>query len=93
MCLWWVGFNWDGFREKEAVIIPCLIEELSPVAHSAEELKEEAAKLKFPLSDPGTLRAGPSKRQLRQIDLEGFQMRRLDVLDKLNQETFKNLRM
>ena len=55
--------------------------------------EESDDSMKFPLSDPTTIKLRPVRRELTQrIDLAAFQMRRLDVLEKLNQENYKNFK-
>lgn len=86
-------FNWEGVKEREPPIIPFVKEDLTTTnCTSTGEIKDENEKseVAFPFSTPISNKVGPTKRQIKQIDLDEMQFRRLDVLDKLNQETYAN---
>jgi len=88
------GFSWGDVKEREPPIIPFMKEDLLTTTNctSTGEIKDENDKsdVAFPFSGPTSTKAGPSKRQIKQMDLDEMQFRRLDVLDKLNQETYAN---
>lgn len=58
---------------------------------SLTDIRDENVQVAFPVGGSKSVKIGPAKRQLRQVDLDSFTMRRLDVLEKLNQETYRKL--
>lgn len=86
------GFDWKDIREKDGLIIPCSADMDSPEGSvSNSDLKEEYSKAEFPLSGGNSIKSSSSNRQIEQMNLDNFKMIRLDVLDKLNKETYKRL--
>jgi len=82
-------FNWDHPKSWTPPLVPYVPDDLD--AHKAHHPKEKE-KLHLILSEPIHKRTTKAK-TIGIVDLGGFQMRRLDVLDRLNQEAFLNHQM
>lgn len=75
-----IGLDWAILHEKDGPIIP----------YVENEHQESVTKEKLPFGD--LHRKGNKKANQASINLEDFQLTRLDVLDKLNQEQYKEFK-
>jgi len=75
------GLNWENFRKKGGLIIPSLKE----VNENQKDI-DEIEKIFFNSSELNS-----KKRTHRIIDIDEFKLRRVDLLDQLNQETYNEL--
>ncbi len=85
-----VDFNWENPKSWTPPLVPYVSEDLD--ANKNIHHPKENEKLHLILSEPLHKRTTKAK-TVGVVDLGGFQMRRLDVLDKLNQEAFLNHQM
>lgn len=83
-----LGFDWKNFRRNNGPIIPCnqTTEEIQKRFEGSYREMEEKKNLLF-----NNLGFDPKARANKVIDMGGFLLRRLDVLDKLNQDTYLSL--
>ena len=79
-----LGFDWEGLREREAPIIPCLLEDSMDTEESAKTREDETIKLPFNNTDGK--KSGKKGDKDEDVD---FMMSRVDVLHKMNKEAAK----
>ena len=84
-----LGFNWAGLRESEAPIIPFTSDEADD---KVDGLKSKDEDIKHPFSEPESRRKLTIRTLNKPFDLlQSFQMKRTDVLHKLNEETINKI--
>lgn len=85
-----IGFNWNVSRDEDGPLAPHFLKELcgednEPQKNLIEKMNEGN---NFPFNQV-TVRTGRQKFSC--VELGGLQLRRLDMLDKLNQEACNQL--